>query len=48
MLQEAGLASPAGRSNRSILRPAFADGLELYFLGMFAILLTAVGFGEQG
>lgn len=48
MLQEAGLSSLAGRSNRLILRPAFADGLELYFLGMFAILLTAVGFGEQG
>lgn len=47
MLQEAGLVSPAGRSNRLILTPAFAEGLELYFLGMFGILLTAVGFGKQ-
>lgn len=46
MLEEAGLVAPAARPNRVILTLAFADGLELYFLGMFSILLTAVGCGE--
>lgn len=44
MLQEAGLVAPAG-PHRLILTPAFADGLELYFLGMFSVLLAAVGTG---
>ena len=42
MLQDVGLVAPAARPNRLILTPAFADGLELYFNGMFSILLAAL------
>lgn len=43
LLQEAGLISDYGRANTITLTPAFADGYELYFFGMFSILLAAVG-----
>ncbi|MGV3578764.1 hypothetical protein [Brevundimonas sp.] len=42
-LEEAGLIWEEGRINRLTLTPAFADAYELYFLGMFSILLAAVG-----
>ena len=46
MMQATGLVAPADRRDRIVLTPTFADGLELYFLGIFGILLTAVGCGD--
>ncbi|MFC5344272.1 hypothetical protein ACETK8_00205 [Brevundimonas staleyi] len=46
MLQEAGLVEEGETPNSLILTPAFADAYELYFLGMFSILLAAVGCWE--
>lgn len=42
-LQDAALISDYGRAHTVTLTPAFADGYELYFFGMFSILLEAVG-----
>lgn len=46
MLEDGGLVAAAARPNRLILTPAFAQGLELYFLGMFSILLAALGLAD--
>lgn len=43
MLEAAGLVARGDRPSRLILTPAFADGVELYFLGMFSVLMVAVG-----
>ena len=43
MLEDAGLVEGAESSGSVVLTPAFADAYELYFLGMFSILLAAVG-----
>lgn len=43
MLEEAGLVREAEQPNFLVLTPAFADAYALYFLGMFSILLAAVG-----
>lgn len=45
-LRAAGLVEVADGSSRLILTPAFASGLELYFTGMFSVLLAAVGLYE--
>lgn len=45
-LEEAGLVQTADRPSRLILTPAFAEGLELYFTGMFSVLLAALGLYE--
>ena len=42
-LEEAGLVEDDRASGRVTLRPAFAEAYEIYFLGMFSILLAAVG-----
>lgn len=43
MLDTAGLVADGDTPARLTLTPAFADAYELYFLGMFSILLAAVG-----
>ena len=46
MLQDAGLVEATESPNALVLTPAFADAYEVYFLGMFSILLAAVGCHE--
>lgn len=41
-LEEAGLVIEDDRRRRLMLTPAFADAYELYFFGMFSILLAAL------
>ena len=42
MLADAGLVADTGAPTRLKLTPAFANGYELYFSGMFGVLLAAV------
>lgn len=46
MLEAAGLVEPGPGEGRLTLTPAFADAYELYFFGMFSVLLAAVGCHE--
>ncbi len=46
MLEAAGLVIMGRSASQITLTPAFARGLETYFLGMFGILLAAVGLYE--
>ena len=43
MLADTGLIAPGDTPETVTLTPAFASAFELYFLGMFSILLAAVG-----
>lgn len=47
MLEDAGLVEGADSPSSLVLTPAFADAYELYFLGMFSIVLAAVGCYES-
>ncbi len=42
-LRDAGLTADGPRPDQLVLTPAFAEGYQLYFYGMFSILLAAVG-----
>ena len=43
MLRDAGLVAECDDPARLRLTPAFAEGYELYFFGMFSVLLAALG-----
>lgn len=48
MLETAGLVAAGPGEGELTLTPAFADAYELYFHGMFSVLLAAVGCSDDG